>query len=78
MIAENAGYEVVSVDRGTSAIPFLEREHFDLLLSDISARLRLDWDQLTSRGLMIRCRLGGHFGSAESLADPHSKVAGFS
>ena len=32
---ENAGYEVVSVDRGTSAIPHLENEHFDLLLSDI-------------------------------------------
>ena len=32
---ENAGYEVVSVDRGTSAIPLLENEHFDLLLSDI-------------------------------------------
>lgn len=32
---ENAGYEVVSVDRGTSAIPLLEEEQFDLLLSDI-------------------------------------------
>ena len=32
---ENAGYEVVTVDRGTAAIPLLEREHFDLLLSDI-------------------------------------------
>jgi two-component system cell cycle response regulator CpdR len=32
---ENAGYEVVAVDRGTAAVPFLEREHFDLLLSDI-------------------------------------------
>jgi two-component system cell cycle response regulator CpdR len=32
---ENAGYEVVAVDRGTEALPHLEREHFDLLLSDI-------------------------------------------
>ncbi len=32
---ENAGYEVVAVDRGTAALPFLENEHFDLLLSDI-------------------------------------------
>lgn len=32
---ENAGYEVVSVDRGTAAVPLLETEQFDLLLSDI-------------------------------------------
>lgn len=32
---ENAGYEVVSVDRGTAAVPLLEQRHFDLLLSDI-------------------------------------------
>lgn len=32
---ENAGYDVVAVDRGTEALPLLEREHFDLLLSDI-------------------------------------------
>lgn len=32
---ENAGYEVVSVDRGTEAVPLLESESFDLLLSDI-------------------------------------------
>lgn len=32
---ENAGYEVVSVDRGTDAVPLLETQHFDLLLSDI-------------------------------------------
>jgi two-component system cell cycle response regulator CpdR len=32
---ENAGYEGVAVDRGTAALPFLEQEHFDLLLSDI-------------------------------------------
>ena len=32
---ENAGYDVVAVDRGTEALPLLETEHFDLLLSDI-------------------------------------------
>ncbi len=32
---ENAGYQVVSVDRGTAAIPYLEVERFDLLLTDI-------------------------------------------
>jgi len=32
---ENAGFEVIAVDRGTEALPWLEREHFDLLLSDI-------------------------------------------
>ena len=32
---ENAGYEVVAVDRGTSALPWLETAAFDLLLTDI-------------------------------------------
>ena len=32
---ENAGYEVVAVGRGTDALPYLENEFFDLLLSDI-------------------------------------------
>lgn len=32
---EKAGYDVVSVDRGTEALPLLENQHFDLLLSDI-------------------------------------------
>lgn len=32
---ENAGYEVAAVDRGTQAVPLLESQHFDLLLSDI-------------------------------------------
>jgi two-component system, cell cycle response regulator CpdR len=32
---ERSGYSVVAVDRGTAAIPLLERERFDLLLSDI-------------------------------------------
>jgi len=32
---QNAGYFVVAVDRGTKAIPLLQNEDFDLLLSDI-------------------------------------------
>jgi two-component system cell cycle response regulator CpdR len=32
---ENAGYDVVAVDRGTAALPLLESQDFDLLLSDI-------------------------------------------
>ena len=32
---ERVGYEVVSVDRGTEALPLLEKERFDLLLTDI-------------------------------------------
>jgi two-component system cell cycle response regulator CpdR len=32
---EKAGYEVVAVDRGTAALPWLSQRHFDLLLSDI-------------------------------------------
>ncbi len=31
----NAGYEVSAVDRGTEAVPLLEAESYDLLLSDI-------------------------------------------
>ncbi|ALE16751.1 Response regulator [Altererythrobacter epoxidivorans] len=32
---DNAGYDVKSVAMGTEAVPLLESEHFDLLLSDI-------------------------------------------
>ncbi len=32
---ERVGYSVEAVDRGTAAIPLLERERFDLLLTDI-------------------------------------------
>ena len=31
----NAGFGVDSVDRGTAALPLLEENHYDLLLSDI-------------------------------------------
>ena len=32
---EKVGYSVTAVDRGTAALPFLETERFDLLLTDI-------------------------------------------
>jgi two-component system cell cycle response regulator CpdR len=32
---ERVGYHVTSVDRGTAAVPLLEAESFDLLLTDI-------------------------------------------
>lgn len=32
---ENAGYDVTDVDRGTAALPLLESEQYDLLLTDI-------------------------------------------
>ncbi|MFZ3484518.1 cell cycle two-component system response regulator CpdR [Sphingomonas sp. 3-13AW] len=32
---ERSGYQVAAVDRGTEAIPLLESESFDLLLTDI-------------------------------------------
>jgi two-component system cell cycle response regulator CpdR len=32
---ERSGYSVVAVDRGTAAVPLLETERFDLLLTDI-------------------------------------------
>ena len=32
---ERSGYEVVSVDRGTAALPLIASERFDLLLTDI-------------------------------------------
>ena len=32
---EKSGYAVTSVDRGTAALPLLDTEHFDLLLTDI-------------------------------------------
>jgi two-component system cell cycle response regulator CpdR len=32
---EKANYEVVAVDRGTAAVPLLDEQEFDLLLTDI-------------------------------------------
>ena len=32
---EKSGYEVIAVDRGTAAVPLIESDKFDLLLTDI-------------------------------------------
>ena len=52
---EKAGYEVVSVDRGTDALPKLEEEHFDLLLSDI-VMPEMDGIELAQRAAEISPR----------------------
>lgn len=77
---ENAGYEVVSVDRGTSAIPHLEKEHFDLLLSDI-VMPEMDGIELAQRCAEIAPRTKVMFitGFAAvslraSREQPHAKV----
>ncbi|MDA0818948.1 MAG: response regulator [Proteobacteria bacterium] len=77
---ENAGYEVVSVDRGTSAIPHLENEHFHLLLSDI-VMPEMDGIELAQRCAEIAPRTKVMFitGFAAvslraSREQPHAKV----
>lgn len=77
---ENAGYGVISVDRGTSAIPLLENEHFDLLLSDI-VMPEMDGIELAQRCAEIAPRTKVMFitGFAAvslraSREQPHAKV----
>ena len=53
---KSAGYEVESVDRGTSAVPWLEKESFDLLLSDI-VMPEMDGIQLAQRAVAIDPRI---------------------
>ena len=50
---EKSGYEVQSVDRGTAAIPLLEAERFDLLLTDI-VMPELDGIALAQRAAVLR------------------------
>lgn len=49
---ERVGYSVVAVDRGTAALPFLESEHFDLLLTDI-VMPEMDGIELAQRAAVI-------------------------
>lgn len=51
----NAGYDVVAVDRGTEAVPLLENQHFDLLLSDI-VMPEMDGIELAQRCAELRPR----------------------
>ena len=49
---ENAGYDVTAVDRGTLAVPLLEDEEYDLLLSDI-VMPEMDGIELAQRANVI-------------------------
>ena len=53
---ERSGYHVTAVDRGTAAIPLLESEHFDLLLTDI-VMPEMDGIELAQRASAIDPRL---------------------
>ena len=75
-----AGYEVTSVDRGTDALPLLEKEPFDLLLSDI-VMPEMDGIELAQRCAEISPRTKVMFitGFAAvslraSREQPHAKV----
>jgi two-component system cell cycle response regulator CpdR len=50
---ERSGYAVESVDRGTAALPLIEAEHFDLLLTDI-VMPEMDGIELAQRAGEIR------------------------
>ena len=49
---ERTGYSVVSVDRGTAALPLLDSEPFDLLLTDI-VMPEMDGIELAQRAAVI-------------------------
>ncbi|MGE5722704.1 MAG: cell cycle two-component system response regulator CpdR [Sphingomonadales bacterium] len=49
---ERVGYSVVSVDRGTAALPLLESDRFDLLLTDI-VMPELDGIELAQKAAVI-------------------------
>ncbi|WP_375285875.1 cell cycle two-component system response regulator CpdR [Sphingomonas sp.] len=50
---ERSGYAVVAVDRGTAALPLVEAESFDLLLTDI-VMPEMDGIELAQRAGEIR------------------------
>ncbi|RYY32718.1 MAG: response regulator [Sphingomonadales bacterium] len=49
---ERVGYQVVAVDRGSAALPLIEREAFDLLLTDI-VMPEMDGIELAQRAAAI-------------------------
>ena len=49
---DKVGYEVKAVDRGTAALPLVESEHFDLLLTDI-VMPEMDGIELAQRAAVI-------------------------
>ncbi len=77
---EKAGYQVETVDRGTDAVPMLEKDHYDLLLSDI-VMPEMDGIELAQRCAEISPRTKVMFitGFAAvslraSREQPHAKV----
>lgn len=77
---EKAGYAVETVDRGTDAVPLLEKDHYDLLLSDI-VMPEMDGIELAQRCAEISPRTKVMFitGFAAvslraSREQPHAKV----
>jgi two-component system cell cycle response regulator CpdR len=78
---ERAGYEVVAVDRGTAAIPYLEEGSFDLLLTDI-VMPEMDGIELAQRAALLAPKMRIMFItgfaavalSAGSGAPAHAKV----
>lgn len=53
---ERSGYAVVAVDRGTDALPLIEAEHFDLLLTDI-VMPEMDGIELAQKAGLLRPEL---------------------
>ena len=53
---EKSGYAVVAVDRGTAALPLIEAERFDLLLTDI-VMPEMDGIELAQKASEIRPEL---------------------
>ena len=53
---EKSGYAVVAVDRGTAALPLIEAEQFDLLLTDI-VMPEMDGIELAQKASEIRPEL---------------------
>ncbi|SMF61468.1 cell cycle two-component system response regulator CpdR [Allosphingosinicella indica] len=50
---ERSGYHITIVDRGTAALPLLEREAFDLLLTDI-VMPEMDGIELAQKAAVIQ------------------------
>ena len=78
---ERSGYEVVSVDRGTAALPLIASERFDLLLTDI-VMPEMDGIELARRAaeldpdikIMFITGFAAVALNADSAAPKHAKV----
>ncbi|HEY0223314.1 MAG TPA: response regulator [Pseudolabrys sp.] len=78
---ERSGYEVVAVDRGTSALPLISQERFDLLLTDI-VMPEMDGIELARRAaeldpdikIMFITGFAAVALNADSTAPKHAKV----